>query len=169
LFKEGRPKEALDAYRQALALDPELFEALYNLGRLHQGEGRLDEAIAAYRQALAVNPDLPEAHCNLGLALLERGRFREGLAFLERGHALAPPSPRWRYPSAEWVKSAKRLNDLDARLTAVLTGQVQPRAGVEWLELAEFSARFKRQPATATRFYTAAFEADPRLARDWQA
>ena len=52
-LEAGQPDAACDAYRQALALDPDVSDAYVNLGRLLHERGRLREAERAYRDGLA--------------------------------------------------------------------------------------------------------------------
>lgn len=73
------PAEAEDGYRRALQLDPDLTEALINLGRLLQGQGRLHEAEDLYRRARTGQPDLAVAAFNLGTVLDEQRRPQEAL------------------------------------------------------------------------------------------
>ncbi|HMB06088.1 MAG TPA: tetratricopeptide repeat protein [Isosphaeraceae bacterium] len=54
---EGSFDVARDAYRDALALDPALFEAHYGLAVLEQDAGRAAEALASARQAAANAPN----------------------------------------------------------------------------------------------------------------
>ena len=53
---------------QAVKLQPDYFDALYNLGLLLQETGQVSEAIACYEQALRVNPESADAWNNLGVA-----------------------------------------------------------------------------------------------------
>ena len=53
----GRIDEAVSSYRAALAMRPDLVEALNNLGTAMKEIGDLDGALAAYRQAMAIRPD----------------------------------------------------------------------------------------------------------------
>lgn len=53
LMREGRRREAIEAYRRLLALRPDLTDSWYNLGFLLRAEGRYDAALAAYGEALA--------------------------------------------------------------------------------------------------------------------
>jgi tetratricopeptide (TPR) repeat protein len=165
LADQGKLAEAADAYRQAIARKPDLVGAHYNLGLALGEEGRLAEAADAYRQAIARWPDFAEAHCNLGNTLLEQGQFADALASLKRGHELGSRRPDWQYPSAEWVRRAERLVQLDSKLPKVLSGEAQPADAAERVELARLcQEQFKQLYAAATRFYTDAFTADPHLA-----
>lgn len=90
LQSQGRPDEAIVAYRQALALKPDFGEAHTNLAGVLLTLGRLDEAIAGYRQALAAGLDHPIVHYNLGNALKAGGRLDEAIAAYQRTLALEP-------------------------------------------------------------------------------
>ena len=61
----------VELYQQALAADPKLAVAHYNLGVLAEHSGNLQEAEDAYRKAVSMDPTLDVAVANLG-ALLER-------------------------------------------------------------------------------------------------
>ncbi|MDZ7951218.1 glycosyltransferase [Nostoc sp. DedQUE09] len=52
----GNSKEAINYYRQAIALDPNLLNAYYSLSNILQEVGQWEEAIASYSQALKLNP-----------------------------------------------------------------------------------------------------------------
>ncbi|MDH4043990.1 MAG: tetratricopeptide repeat protein [Gemmatimonadota bacterium] len=73
------PAESEECYRRALQLNPDLPEALINLGRLLQAQSRLHEAEDFYRRARTVQPDLAVAAFNLGTALDEQGRTQEAI------------------------------------------------------------------------------------------
>lgn len=69
--------EAAQAYRQALAIDPEHADSLVNLGRLLHELGDVDSAEQHYRRALSVRPTDLTALFNLAVALEDTGRLRE--------------------------------------------------------------------------------------------
>jgi tetratricopeptide (TPR) repeat protein len=73
------PNGANQAYAEALALDPSLWDAHVNLGRLLQLGGRTPEAIEHYRVALRGGTSDPTAAFNLGTALEERGEWSQAV------------------------------------------------------------------------------------------
>jgi tetratricopeptide (TPR) repeat protein len=166
---KGLVDEAIASFRRALELDPRLAKAHVNLGQALQAKGQLDEAIASYHRSIELDPHYPEAHCNLGLALRHKGDFRAALAAVRTGHELGSRRPDWRYPSDQWVKQCQRCVWLDDLLTAIREGKARPAGPAECLELADFCLFPKQVPATAVRFYTEAFTAQPKLADDLQA
>jgi serine/threonine protein kinase/tetratricopeptide (TPR) repeat protein len=153
---------AVVAYRKAVALKPAFAKAHYSLGTALLATGDLSGAVAAYQKAIALQPDLAEAHCNLGHALQWQGALRQALPAFRRGHALGSSSPRWPYPSAEWVRKCERLIELDGQLPGFLDGKSTPSSAAERIELAELCA-LKRLSRTALRFYEEAFAAQPDL------
>ena len=61
-------KEAIDAYKKAIRIDPDNAKAHCNLGVVYFNSGMQKEAIKAYKQAIRINPDDALAHYNLGFA-----------------------------------------------------------------------------------------------------
>jgi serine/threonine-protein kinase len=167
LYDQKKFDEAEAAFREVVRLRPSDPTTHYNLGNALAAQRKLPEAEAAFREALRRQPNYPEAHCNLGLCLGDQGRFREALEELRRGHELGSQSPNWRNPSDRWVVQCERLVELDRKLPAVLAGDADPMGNTERLELAGFCQHpAKRLHATAVRFVTEAFAADPKRADD---
>jgi tetratricopeptide (TPR) repeat protein len=170
LRQTGQVDEAIDAYRQAIAIDPKYARAYYNVGIALQQRGQVDGASDAYRQAIKFQPDFAEAHCNLGNLLVPLGRFREAVEELRRGHELGVRDPRWRYPSAQWLRTAEQLVALDNKLPKLLSGEAQPADNAERLSVARLCQQpCKRLYAASARFYTDAFAKQRQLANDLNA
>jgi predicted O-linked N-acetylglucosamine transferase (SPINDLY family) len=88
-MRQDLPK-ALQAYRQALALEPDDPSGWNNVGATLQALGEWDEAIAAYQQAIARAPEQAAFHNNLGLLYAEVGRYAEAVVAHERAIQLQP-------------------------------------------------------------------------------
>ncbi len=82
----GRVKDAVVHFREAVRLKPDFAENHYNLGNALQKDGNLAGAVAEYREALRLEPDFAQAHSNMGNALQKMGRLDE--AMLEYKEAL---------------------------------------------------------------------------------
>ena len=82
--REGRVAPAIEAYRQAIQLDPAYPEAAYNLGVAATAAGDMTLALAAYEQALAAQPSAAQARYNFGLALLKAHYPQDAAVELEK-------------------------------------------------------------------------------------
>jgi tetratricopeptide (TPR) repeat protein len=92
LFQEGRIPEAIERYRQALQINPEMAEAHSNLGLALEETGHAEEAIDEYERALKINPHLATAQVNLGYALTQAGRTDEAMAHYREALEIDPGS-----------------------------------------------------------------------------
>jgi tetratricopeptide (TPR) repeat protein len=84
------PREAGEAYRRAIALNPRHADALLNLGRLMHEAEDLAGAEARYRAALDADPTSARATYNLGVVMEDQGRADEALDAYERAVVLEP-------------------------------------------------------------------------------
>jgi tetratricopeptide (TPR) repeat protein len=170
LQNKGQLEEAIAEIREALRLKKDYADAHNNLGNALRAKGLLDEAIAAYREVIRLKKDYAEAHCNLGALLEQKGQFAEALVHRRRGHEHGSKNPRWRYPSAQWVRNCERLVELDGILPVILDGKMQPLDTAEHLALAQLCQMpCKKQYAAAVRFYSKAFADKPQLSADLNA
>jgi tetratricopeptide (TPR) repeat protein len=80
LEMKGKTDEALAEYQEALRLDPAMFEAANDIGKLLFEKGRPAEALDYCIAAVRLKPDRATLRNNLGLTLAELGRFDEALA-----------------------------------------------------------------------------------------
>lgn len=92
-------REAAEAYRQSIKLDPyNSADAYYALGLVYRDWGKADEEIQAYKQAIRLRPDYIGAYERLGSRYLKSKKFTEAieiyrqLAALKPGDANAPNS-----------------------------------------------------------------------------
>src|SRR5262245_28884792 len=74
------PDGAREAYRAALASDPQHIDAHVNLGCLEHEAGRWAEAETHYRAALTAQPEHATARFDLAVVLEDAGRDREARA-----------------------------------------------------------------------------------------
>jgi predicted O-linked N-acetylglucosamine transferase (SPINDLY family) len=88
--RSGRPAEAEQACRQALAVNPRHDDALHLLGVIALQAGRNVAATQLIRQAIALNARNPAYHANLGIALRMLDRAAEAIESFRRAIALDP-------------------------------------------------------------------------------
>lgn len=82
------PEQAPDAYRRAIALNPENADAHVNLGRLLQLRGRPVDAERHYRRALEAVPGHELALFNLGTLHDEREEHQQAIDFYRRAPSI---------------------------------------------------------------------------------
>jgi tetratricopeptide (TPR) repeat protein len=89
---QGDLRRAAIAYRHALSLRPDFWEAHSNLGVVLHDQGKLDEAIAEYRFAKRLKPDEASVRNNLGNTLCDKEDFESAIAEFTD---LYRQSPEW--------------------------------------------------------------------------
>jgi len=116
--------QAVDAYRQALKLKPDLATAYHGLGSVYVNMGRNAEALEHLRAATRLDPENPLAHLNLGINLANLRRGDEAMLEFNEAKRLRPQDARvyneignalhnvyGRFEEAlEAYKEARRLN-----------------------------------------------------------
>jgi tetratricopeptide (TPR) repeat protein len=75
----GKHQEAVEAFKQAIKINPDYVEAHYNLGVALGESGMYKEAIAAYKQAIRINPNYSDAYVNLGVSHYKNGMYKEAI------------------------------------------------------------------------------------------
>lgn len=81
---------SLAAYRRAIEIRPDFFEAHINLAAASKAIGQLDAAITSYRRVLAIGPNLAETHCHLGEVLRKTGRIADALESYRKAIDIEP-------------------------------------------------------------------------------
>ncbi|HET6978395.1 MAG TPA: trypsin-like peptidase domain-containing protein [Pyrinomonadaceae bacterium] len=90
-------KDAAEAYRQSIKLDPyNAADAHFALGLVYRDWGKPDDEIQAYKQTIRLRPDYTAAYERLGSRYLKSKKFNEAievfrqLSALKPGDAIAP-------------------------------------------------------------------------------
>jgi tetratricopeptide (TPR) repeat protein len=86
--KQYRPAQA--ELEKADALQPEIFEILYNLGQTYLRDGAYSKAELVLNRALKLKPDSPDTLCLLAQAYSNESRPLDALDLLVRAHKIAP-------------------------------------------------------------------------------
>lgn len=83
LTKAGQFTEAEQVFQEALALSPDLADALYNQAKLYIAMKRYDEAEAGFQKALVVSPNQPEIYHNLGICSYNKENYQQAVLWLK--------------------------------------------------------------------------------------
>lgn len=89
-YQSGRPADALELCRQALALEPGRPDVLVFAGMLALDLGDHAQAAELYAAAVAARPRFAEGHYNLGNALKSLGQMDEAAVAYRRAIELKP-------------------------------------------------------------------------------
>ena len=87
---EGNNEKALEAFNEAIKLDPEDAEAWNNKGLVLGYIGKYEEAQECFEKALTIDPELTNAWNNNGSALLYVGRYEEAIESFNRTLEIDP-------------------------------------------------------------------------------
>ncbi|MBW2242860.1 MAG: tetratricopeptide repeat protein [Deltaproteobacteria bacterium] len=96
-FKSSLHGEALDAYQEALRLDPDVAGVFNNIGNAYVGLGNLDQAVTAYEKAIEILFADINAHVNLGNAYDMQDRTSEAQTEYRTALSLDPDNAKAHY------------------------------------------------------------------------
>jgi len=99
-LESSHPRDAEQAYRQAIRRAPGYVDPYLNLGVLLCDAGRCDEAVEVYRDGLRQSPDEALLHFNLAIALEDLERTMDALASYDACMRLAPAMADAHYNAA---------------------------------------------------------------------
>jgi tetratricopeptide (TPR) repeat protein len=77
LFARGELQAAIDRYREAIEVEPDLAIAWNGLSMALAKQGDLDAAIEAAEKLIELDPDDPLSHTNLSRILMQKGLIPE--------------------------------------------------------------------------------------------
>jgi Flp pilus assembly protein TadD len=85
---EGRPAEAAEAFRAAIAADSSHVEAHHGLVRALRDEGQLNQSVGAAIALTTLTPNDPLAHAALSISLQHAGHIPQAEAASARARIL---------------------------------------------------------------------------------
>jgi len=105
-------KDAAEAYRQSIKLDPyNAADAHYALGLVYRDWGKPDEEIQAYKQAIRLRPDYTVAYERLGSRYLKSKKYGEAVEVFRQLAALKPGDANAPNNMGEAYFELNKLND----------------------------------------------------------
>ena len=111
--KNGKLRQAEEAYRSVLQENPEHPDALHLLGTIAFRAGKASDAVALIRRAIAITPSNPNYFNNCGPPLRMLGRFEEAAASYRECLRLDPCHPE------AWYNLGKTFSDAGRPAEAV--------------------------------------------------
>lgn len=96
-FDAGDVKGAIDAYLQAVKLEPNSAEVFLNLGHAYLKLEKNSDAIKAFKQSVKLNPDQAETQYGLGVAYFRSQRHKEAVEAFKKAATLNPSMAKAHY------------------------------------------------------------------------
>jgi tetratricopeptide (TPR) repeat protein len=91
---------ALEAFREAVRLAPDLAIGHFGMGYAYQSQKRYAESVAAFQTAIRLSPDFWPAHTGLAMSLYEMRRYAESAAACTDAIRLRPDEAQAYYTLA---------------------------------------------------------------------
>jgi tetratricopeptide (TPR) repeat protein len=160
LASQGRYREAIDHYQEAVRLAPTRSWLRRDLARALMKDGQIDRAIGECSIAVRIEPTSPEAHVDLGAALALASRTTEAIAQYTEALRLKPDYALAHNNLAIALAAVGQLQDaIEQEQEALRLGPAQ----AEWhFQLGVFLYRAGRVPE-AVQALEAALRLDPGL------
>lgn len=134
LASMGRKEEAVEAWQEALRIDPEDADTAEGLGELLNSLGRYRDAIRPAKQATQLNPASTRAWSVLAASFLASGSLESAREAAEQATAKGPEDPR------AWIQLAACANAGKDFATAAVAAEkatkLAPADARAWLNLA---------------------------------
>jgi len=86
----GNYAKAIEAYKQAIRIDPDLADAYYNLGLAYDELGFYKDAIEAYKQTIHINPDYASPFYSLGRIYSLNGLYKDSIEAYKQAIRIDP-------------------------------------------------------------------------------
>lgn len=156
--------KAVQAFREALRLKPDLAEVWYNLGAAYAKQGQYGQAISASREAVRLKPDLAEAWHNLGVSYAELGQYGQAIAASRAAVRLKPDlAEAWDNLGNAYAGQSQYSEAVAAYGEAL---RLRPDDAQTWYNLG-ITYHKQRQYAQAIPAYREALRLKPKLAEAW--
>jgi tetratricopeptide (TPR) repeat protein len=114
-----RFSDAVAAFRQAIAAQPDSLPAHFNLGAALSQTGDLAGAIAQFEEVLRIDPNHPNVHYNLGLLLAQLDRDEEAIKHLQSELADTPTDINARFLLGQELLKVRRFDEAEKELSQV--------------------------------------------------
>jgi tetratricopeptide (TPR) repeat protein len=163
---KNKPDEAIQAYKQAAALEPKDPEPHLSAGLLLEKENRFADAEQEYKQALAIDPASSDAQTGLANIYMRAQRFTDAEPILRQVIAAHPDDAAARMQLGRILLVLGKNDDAIAELQAAL--KLDPGNAALQADLGDLYLQSKKydQAETLYRTLVASHPADAHLHHD---
>lgn len=96
-FNLGNVTGAIQAYQQALEIEPDYADVHLSLGHAYLRLQKNQEAIKAFKEATRINPEMDEAYYGLGLEYFRAGKMKEAAQAFKKAVTVRPKMAKAHY------------------------------------------------------------------------
>jgi len=118
-LRDDHKAEAITAFKQALAFDPQNTTAISYIGNLNLALGNQFEAIKAFKELVRLLPDSVDARMKLGNAYLQDKQYDESEKVYEQAAKLDPTDPLPKFTLGMQYLDTDRLQDAETMFLEV--------------------------------------------------
>jgi arylsulfatase A-like enzyme/Tfp pilus assembly protein PilF len=86
----GKPRQAIEYFKKALALKPDDEMAVVNMANAYRAAGQDEEALVGYRRFLQLDPNNAQVRYEMAQILIDRAEYDEAASALRRALELEP-------------------------------------------------------------------------------
>ncbi|MDN3511439.1 MAG: tetratricopeptide repeat protein [Candidatus Jettenia sp. CY-1] len=80
LYNQRKYDESITEFKKALEVNPNHYNARFDLGIVYYTKGMVNESIAELKKAIDANPDEPKAHYNIAFAYVANKKFEDAIS-----------------------------------------------------------------------------------------
>ena len=121
-LQDNKNEEALKAFQQALAFDPQNTTAQSYIGKLNLSKGNTFEAIKIFKTMVQAQPTSVDAHMNLANAYIQDKQYIESEKVLKAADRLDPTNPLPKYTLGLQYTNTNRLTEAEGLFLKVKSG-----------------------------------------------
>jgi tetratricopeptide (TPR) repeat protein len=147
LASHGQGRRAMDHFRNALRLEPEFFDARFEMALAAYQLGDYTTALEHFKICAGLLPESPWPDYYSGLTHLALGEVEAALPFLRGAREKGSPDPRFFYSLGESLESTGQVKEAERQFVAA--AHLNPENQGAWLSLLNFHVRRKNSRAVA--------------------
>lgn len=114
LAEENRYEEAIEAFKEAIALSSFNWGYHFNLGLAYKKINKLEEATAAFQKAVELNPESYSSNKELAEALAKADKFEEAAGHYQKAVDVSPEDPDAYYNLGACLINVGRTDEAQA-------------------------------------------------------
>lgn len=131
----NRLDEAIAAYTECLAQEPQRADTHYFIGECYERKNDLDTALLYYHKATRIDADYADAWLGIGVVLEQQNRITEGIHYVKKALELNKANPEYWYAYGDFQLKLGFYEEAESAYRQVLVAE--PENPNIWLDYAK--------------------------------